>query len=182
MSKTTEITTYKFAKTDELFFDTNIWLYIYGPQGAPNDPKSYTYSNALASAIRAKSNILTDVLVFSEFINRFARIEHQTLIRTRAAMQDFKQFRNSQDFQPIAQAITAAVRLILKFVTRMDSEFSFVDINALINEFETTPSDFNDQMLVRLCLTHNMQLVTHDSDFKNRGVDILTANQRLLTP
>ncbi len=182
MSKAVEITTFIFSKTDKLFFDTNVWFYIYGPQGAPNDPKSRAYSNALASAIQANSQILTDVLVISEFINRFARVEHQTLFRTGQAPQDFKQFRNSQVFPPIAQAITAAVRNILKFATRLESGFSSVDINALLTEFEITPNDFNDQIMIRLCQANSMQLVTHDSDFKNRNLNILTANQRLLIP
>jgi predicted nucleic acid-binding protein len=182
MSKSTAITTYKFSITDRLFFDTNIWLYINGLQGAPNNPNSYIYSNALANALQAKSDILTDVLVVSEFINRFARIEHQILVRIGAAPQDFKQFRNSNSFQPIAQTIGDAVRKIIKFATRLESGFSSVDIHTLLTEFENSPNDFNDQILIRLCQVHGLQLVTHDSDFKNRGVDILTSNQRLLTP
>lgn len=180
MSKAINIATYRFSNTDKLFFDANIWMYVYGPQGAPNDPKSHTYSTALADAIRAKSDIFTDVLVISEFINRFARIEHQTLFRTGKAPQDFKQFRNSNDFIPMAQAITAAVRSILKFAVRVESGFSSIDINGLLTEYETMPSDFNDQVLIGLCVANNLQLVTHDSDFKGKGVTIITANRKIL--
>jgi predicted nucleic acid-binding protein len=180
MSKVTNITSYAFAETDKLFFDANIWMYVYGPQGAPTDHKSRIYSTALANAIHAKSNIFTDVLVISEFINRFARIEHQTLFRTGLAPQDFKQFRNSQDFQSIAQAITAAVRNILKFAVRLESGFSSIDINVLLTEYETVPSDFNDQILIELCVVNSLQLITHDFDFKGKNVNILTANPRIL--
>lgn len=179
MSRALNITTYRFSNSDKLFFDANIWMYVYGPQGAPNDPKSRMYSTALANAIRANSNIFTDVLVVSEFINRFARIEHQTLFRTGQAPQDFKQFRNTNDFQPIAQAIAAAVRNILRYAARLESGFSSVDINALLAEYETTPSDFNDQILIGLCITNDLQLVTHDSDFRGKDVNILTANPRI---
>jgi predicted nucleic acid-binding protein len=180
MSKALDITAYHFAETDKLFFDANVWMYIYGPQGAPNDFKTRIYSAALAKAIQAQCCIFTDVLVISEFINRFARIEHQTLLHTGRAPQDFKSFRNNPGFQPIASAITAAVRNILKFTVRLESGFSTIDINAVLTEFDVQPSDFNDQIIVGLCLTNQLQLVTHDSDFKGRGVDILTANRKII--
>jgi predicted nucleic acid-binding protein len=182
MSKAQDINGYRFSKTDKLFFDANIWLYVYGPQGNPGDAKVRMYSSALANAIRAGSLILADVLVVSEFINRFARLEHQALYLTGKAPQDFKQFRNSPDFQPIAQAIVAAVRKILKLAARTESGFASVDINALLTEFEGGGYDFNDQILVRLCLSQNLKLVTHDRDFKRTSVNILTANRYILTP
>lgn len=182
MSKAQDINGYRFSKTDKLFFDANIWLYVYGPQGNPGDPKARTYSGALANAMRAGSLILADVLVVSEFINRFARLEHQALYVVGKAPQDFKQFRNSPAFQPVAQAIVAAVRKILKLAARTESDFAAVDINALLTEFEGGGYDFNDQVLARLCLSQNLKLVTHDGDFKKAGIDILTANRRILTP
>jgi predicted nucleic acid-binding protein len=179
MSKALDIAAYQFTETDKLFFDANVWLDIYGPQGAPNNFRTRIYSTALAKAIQAQCCIFTDVLVISEFINRFARIEHQILYTGRAP-QDFKSFRNSPGFQPIASAITAAVRNILKFAARLESGFSTIDINAVLTEFDVRPSDFNDQIIVGLCLTNQLQLVTHDSDFKGRGVDILTANRKII--
>jgi len=180
MSNAIDITAHQFIETDKLFFDANIWLSLYGPQGAPNDPKTQIYSNALAEAMRAKSQIWVDVLVVSEFINRLARIEYDIQYPNKSRRPDFKQFRNSPDFQPIAQAIAAAVRNILKFAARIESGFSTIDINALLTEFETSPSDFNDQILTGLCMTNSLVLVTHDSDFKGKGINILTANRRIL--
>lgn len=40
------IETYDFPEERSYFFDTNIWLYIYGPIGWP-DQKSAVYSRAL---------------------------------------------------------------------------------------------------------------------------------------
>lgn len=182
MSKAQDINGYPFSNTDKLFFDANIWLYVYGPQGNPGDPKVRIYSSALANAMRAGSLILVDTLVVSEFINRFARLEYQILQRAGKAPQDFKQFRNSADFQPIAQAIVASVRKIMKLAARTESGFVTMDINALLAEFESGGYDFNDQMLVRLCLSQNLKLVTHDGDLKKTGVDILTASHYILTP
>lgn len=180
MSNTIDITVHKFAETDKLFFDANIWLSLYGPQGAPNDPRTQIYSNALAKAMRAKSQIWVDVLVVSEFINRFARIEYDIFYPKNARRPDFKQFRNSPEFKPISQAIAAAVRNILKLAARIESGFSVIDINALLTEFETSPNDFNDQILTGICTTNSLVLVTHDFDFKGKGINILTANRKIL--
>lgn len=180
MSRAIDINNYSFSEGDNLFFDANIWMYLYGPQGKPNDPTTQTYSHALAQAMNAKSKIWVDVLVVSEFINRFARIEYDIQYPNKLRRPTFKQFRNNQPlFQPIAQAIAGAVRNILKFTLRVESGFSIVDISALLAEYETIPSDFNDQILIGLCVSNHLQLVTHDSDFKGKGVNILTANSRI---
>lgn len=180
MSNAQDITGYRFSNTDKLFFDANIWLYVYGPQGSPIDFRSRTYSNALANALRANSQILVDVLVVSEFVNRFARIEYEIQYPDKTKRPAFIQYRNSADFKPVAQAIVEAMRKILKFAARTESGFAIVDINALLTEFETGGHDFNDQILVRLCASQNLKLVTDDFDFKGKGVNILTANRRIL--
>jgi len=180
MSKAFNINTYSFSEGDNLFFDTNIWMYLYGPQGNPNDPITQAYSQALAQAMQAKSRIWVDVLILSEFINRFARIEYDIQYPNKSHRPTYKQFRNDQPvFQPISQAITGAVRNILKFTARVESGFSTADINSLLAEFETVPSDFNDQILVGLCIANDFQLVTHDSDFKGKGANLLSANPRI---
>jgi predicted nucleic acid-binding protein len=182
MSNALDIQKYRFTNTDRLFFDTNIWVYIYGPQGNPRDFRTRTYSRALADAMKACSRVVVDVLVISEFINRLARLEHQTLFHAGRAPQNFKLFRKSIAFQPIAKAIVSAVRNIVKLSARTDSDFEVVDIQALLTEFEAGVHDFNDQMMVHICRTQNLKLVTHDTDFKGRGVDILTANPHILNP
>lgn len=180
MSNAININTYAFSEGDDLFFDTNIWMYLYGPQGNPNDPITQVYSQSLARAMQAKSKIWVDVLIVSEFINRFARIEYDIQYPNKSHRPNFKQFRNNPPlFQPIAQAIAGAVRNILKFTSRVESGFSAVDINTLLVEFETVPSDFNDQILIGLCIANDFQLVTHDSDFKGKGVNLLSANPRI---
>jgi len=67
---------YTFAAADKLLFDANIWLYIYGPQGNPADQRTRVYSAALAKILAARSRIVLDVLILSEFINRYARLRY----------------------------------------------------------------------------------------------------------
>jgi predicted nucleic acid-binding protein len=180
MSNAQDITSYQFSNADSLVFDTNVWLYIYGPQGSPVDFKSRAYSNAFANALRENSQIWVDVLVISEFVNRFARIEYDIQYPNKANRPDFKHFRNSPDFKPVAQTIVAAMRKILKFAARTESGLTSINVDALLAEFENGGCDFNDQILMRLCISQNLKLVTDDIDFKGKGVNILTANKRIL--
>ena len=67
-----DINFYDFQKNDSLLIDANIWLYIYCPQ-AQRRNISQNYSNALAKILKAECNVLLDVLILSEFINRYSR-------------------------------------------------------------------------------------------------------------
>ena len=178
--KSFDIQSYNFQPSDYLLFDANIWLYIYGPQGNPNDWKTRAYSNGLANALRASSKLFIDVLILSEFINRYARIEHNILINQRKANPNFKTFRKSADFKPLATAIANDVRRILYYTQRTEDRFEKLDINSLLMQYEQGNSDFNDQILADLCRSKGIKLVTHDADFKDQGLTIITANNRLL--
>jgi predicted nucleic acid-binding protein len=118
--------------------------------------------------------------VLSEFINRYARLEHQ-IQKAQGAAADFKAFRKTPAFQNVAQNIAADVRRILKYCQRVESGFKTVDIIGLITDYEKGASDFNDQVLAALCRSKGLILVTHDADFKDCGLTIITANRELLT-
>ena len=176
-----EISTHAFNLADELLLDTNIWLRLYGPAAKPGDRRTVVYSKALGEMLAASCRIYIDVLILSEYINRYARLRHN-LVKTRSGIShDFKQFRKSADFNAIAFDIAGDVRQILKHCERVESEFAALDITALIDEFEKGDSDFNDLVLAELCKSRNLTLVTHDGDFKDRGLKVLTANKSLLS-
>ena len=67
-----DVRDYAFTEEDRLLLDANVWLSIYGP-----DPTARRRSSAYQRAFRrmrtARNQLFTDVLVLSEFINRFAR-------------------------------------------------------------------------------------------------------------
>lgn len=174
-----EISTYAFRPEDELLVDTNVWFSIYGP-GKPGDPRAVVYSKALSGMLASNCTIYVEVLILSEYVNRYARLRH-TILKSRPGVDaDFKRFRRTADFKLIAADVAGDVRQILKLCERIENDFTAVDIDTLIDEFENGDSDFNDQVLAELCKSRNLKLVTHDADFKDRGLNILTANQHLL--
>jgi len=174
-----DIRHYIFRPTDALLVDANVWLDVYAPSD-PTDWRVKVYSRALKEMVVARSQLYIDVLIVSEFINTYARWEHGFQYPDPSARPSFKQFRQSPDFKPVAQAIADATRRILQLCVRSESGFAALDIDALIKEFELGETDFNDQIIADLCKHQGWKLVTHDGDFKNYDLAVLTANRHLL--
>ena len=173
--KAEAITRYDFKPSDELLLDANIWLLVYGPQ-KPGDRRVAVYSQALAKILAAKSRIYIDVLIVSEFINSYARLKWKLL----SPPLEFKAFRKSSVFKPVAQDIAADVKRVLQHCTRVENGFESLAIDNLIDEYAVGDSDFNDQILTTLCKRKGLKLVTDDSDFKGQEILVITDNRRLL--
>ena len=156
------VESYDFTSEDKLFLDTNIWLFIYGPQD-PASTKMYTYSSAFHHILKAQSRIYIDALVISEFINAYARQQW-----------------HSPHFKPVAQEIADNTKRVLNHCSRLESRFETLDVDGLMNEYAEGGADFNDQVIRELCNSRSLKLVTDDGDFSGQGISIITANRRLL--
>ncbi len=175
-SNVADVRTYSFVENEDLFLDANIWLIVFGPS-SPRNRRVDAYSRAFRGMLSNQCRIHLDVLVLSEFINRYARLKWSIASKPCG---DFKQFRNSPEFRPLAEEIAANAKRVLGHCTRIDNGFDTVDIAAVMDEFSDGSSDFNDQIIASLCLRQGLKLVTDDADFGNRGIHVLTANNRLL--
>jgi predicted nucleic acid-binding protein len=176
-----EISQYAFKADDELLLDANVWFFLYGPH-KPGDLRAAAYSGALARILAAKSRIYVDVLIISEFVNRYARLRHNILKNRPGVPRDFKRFRNTPAFKSIAMDIAADTRKILVTCSCVDSGFATLDTKSLVDDYSGGDSNFNDLVLADLCKSKALKLVTDDGDFKGKGIIILTANKKLLVP
>ena len=176
VSKAMLVENYTFTSKDKLFLDANIWLYLHGPQQPRAANYVTTYSDAYKRMLNAQCQIYIDVLIVSEFVNRYARLEHKFA----KSGQNFKAFRNSPDFKMHAQSIADDVRRILEHCSRIESGFDKMSMDALLDDYAAGSSDFNDQVIAALCKRKELTLVTHDGDFKAPGISVLTANRNLL--
>lgn len=174
-NKAEDIKYYNFKSSDSLLLDTNIWFFIHGPQ-RPGNPIVDIYSQVLAKMLEVGSRIYINVLIVSEFINTYARLKWKLV----AAHVDFKDFRKSADFKPVAREIVDSVKCVLQNSSKIEDSFEELAINNLLEEYAIGASDFNDQILTDLCKRKNLILITDDSDFKNQEIFIVTANKRLL--
>lgn len=174
-----EISKYDFKPSDELLLDANVCFFVYGPH-RPGDLRAAIYSGALARILAAKSRIYVDVLIISEFVNRYARLRYNILKNRPGVPTDFKRFRSTAAFKSIATDIAADTRKILATCACVDSGFATLDTKSLVDDFGDGESDFNDLVLADLCKSKALKLVTDDGDFKGKDLTILTANKKLL--
>jgi len=173
-----DIDSYSFKSEDRLFLDANIWISIYGPI-ACQDWRTTIYSKSLRQILSCKSLILLDLLVICEFINRFARFEYEQL-KHEIKPPTFKKYRDSEEFKLVAQEIAVNVKKILKISTRCNFHFESAELGNLLSRFEEGNLDFNDTVILNLCESEDAVLITHDADFKNSNIPILTANKKML--
>ncbi|WP_017719268.1 type II toxin-antitoxin system VapC family toxin [Kamptonema formosum] len=173
------IESYTFSQTDALLFDANIWLYIYSPQGERFPRIKAAYTLAFRRIRSAKAQIFIDALVLSEFINAYARFVYSELPAA-GKPANFKSFRQTADFKPVAEQIAKYSRRILEKCERTESGFESADLGAILSEYAGGEADFNDQMLAALCRAKGLKLVTHDADFEGEDLTVITANAKLL--
>jgi predicted nucleic acid-binding protein len=169
------IESYNFPAGKGYFFDTNIWLYIYGPIGWP-DQRSDVYSRALKKIRDSKGTVYINCMIISEFINTFSRIE----FKQQFEFSRYKDFRNSLRYRAIAQDIAYNVKKIFKNTLACDPELQTISFPEVMDLFEQGKYDFNDLLFAQVCRAKGLIFVTHDKDFSELGVEILTANEKLV--
>jgi predicted nucleic acid-binding protein len=166
-----------FSATDKIFVDANVWIYVYG-QSAPNSEKTRLYSGVLQKMLTAQSSLYTDVLVISEVINSYVRIDWRANFDK--TYPNFKGYRRSTHFLPAAKGAADIARRILKETKTVPNGFEGMEVADLLRDFESGKYDFNDQVIGRLCVCEGLTVLTDDADFAGCSAPILTANARLL--
>nr|MBC8362984.1 PIN domain-containing protein [Candidatus Desulfatibia profunda] len=175
-NKAFDARSHAFSNSDSMLVDANIWLYLLGPASVSQTWASI-YSGVFNRILSAGSLLSLDVLVLSEFINQFARLEMR---RLQPGQYDFKAFRGSADFPPVARSIESQVNQILMVCRPVDHPFSEWRLSDLLNDFGTGAMDWNDQLITENCRKHGLALLTNDGDFTKGGISVFTANNRLL--
>lgn len=166
-----------FAASDDILPDANIWLYLNGPAANPASWSVKTYSAVLANILGAGSRLFLDVLVLGEFINRFARLEMR---RLQPGQTNFKAFRQSADFPPVAADIQHQTGQILAICQPINHPFAEWNLPQLLADFGGGGADWNDQLLIENCRKHGLAPLTNDGDFTEGGIPVFTANNKLL--
>lgn len=171
--KTTHAKRHKYSPEDHLFFDTNIWLHVFGPQGSSHSQRAKSYSQVFKRALKAKSNIYIDVLVISEYLNRSLRLHFN---QAGQPGENFKNYRGTPEYAAAAQEVTRGAKSFLKYCTLVESDFPQCGLMQIMDEFAYSATDFNDEILIKLCHRHQFTLITDDGDFLNSGLSVLSCN------
>lgn len=176
MTQISCIKSYRFKKSDCILVDTNVWIFLFGPN-KPGDKRVETYSSALNKMIEANSQLHIDSMIISEFINTYSRIAWKI---SGVQENNFKSFRKSADFIQISQDISNNVKRILGLSNFISDCYQEEQINQIVTDFAKGDIDFNDEVLLEVCKQKKLIMLTDDGDFKHADVPIITANQKML--
>ena len=146
-------------------FDTNVWLYIYGPMAGSEKRKQKLYAKLLRDIVDKKACLYITSMVLSEYINRVLRIEFdQWKENTGNHNADYKKdFRSTSEYTDSLASVKAQVKEILSFSQKRPDDFNSVNIESIIDSMSNS-ADYNDIYLVRCCEVGKMCFVSDDND------------------
>jgi len=164
--KTEHIQNHNVSQMNSYLFDTNVWLFIFGPVAGAELNKQRAYSNLLRDITDRGAGLFITSLVLSEYINRVLRINFNQWKRANQLHNaDYKRdYRHTAHFsQGLEDAKSQAIDILNHCTAKYPDNFNNIDIEAIVNSM--SPSfDYNDLYLVRCCERSNLILVSDDSD------------------
>lgn len=156
------------------FFDANIYIYLYFPPPGQSFPN---YSDLLEELIKPGYDIVTNINVLSEVINRAHRFKYNLYLKSRSLKRKdftYKNYRECEDGKDSMSPILLRVRTILDYTNLISSSYTSSDIKDRIDGLEV---DFNDLIIAEDCKRESLILVTNDYDFSMiEGLEIATKN------
>jgi len=156
-----------------VFFDANVLIYIFWPT-TPSDAKAKSYSSIFTKLLKNKNPLIINFVILSEVINRILKIEYERYKANNHEKVLFKQFRKSEEGRKIVSIIYSEIRNKIMRVFKISSKmFTKEDIESFLRKDSL---DFNDNAIVSLCKYSNYVLCTHDADFTDEDIDIISSN------
>lgn len=160
-----------------LFFDTCVWLSIYGPDSREH---KRCFSDLYAEAIRKQVPIFINDFVVSEFHNRSIKIDYRLSFNDD---QNFSRFKSRRKSGNLSDILESARDTCLNIIDECSFNLSFSNIRQVNNYLSTCAAgelDFTDSVIEADCSRRNLTLVTSDGDYACSQIPIITDNKHLL--
>lgn len=176
------------ADDDRLyFFDANVWLLLLRPYHVNTEMRPYVnlWRRLLATGQQC---VVGNAVVVSEVFNRFLRIHFDQWKKSaeaahllQGATADYKRhFRPSQGHKDAEELFRATWQDYEPSVIYLETEVESKIVPELLKSHQQE-TDFNDRYYSAFCKAHCLRLVSHDGDFFVGGVEVITANNKLIT-
>ncbi len=183
-NKVHDATCYSFQVGEPVFVDANVWIYFQPPTSQPTPVDLMVYGTILKNALTAKARPLIDLVILGEYMYRSCRIEMGALRRMNAGAtakySDLHKFRTTPEFPAVAATISSKAKEILMLCELQNTEVAAPELTRLLDDFPGGAFDFNDGVIVNSCRQRGWKLLTHDEEIVVGGIEVLTANPRLL--
>ncbi|WP_026979113.1 type II toxin-antitoxin system VapC family toxin [Flavobacterium tegetincola] len=174
----TKLSDFKIGFSDQFFFDTNVWLLLFGTVADYQQKDQLQYSKFLEQLLTQDKPLFLTSLVLSEFSNVLLRRDFNQWIDSNSHVgKNFKKdFVGTDVYQNSVASITVAINKILRLpiVTLVSDNFNAVNNTSILEDFKKI--DYNDAYIAELSRLNNYKIVTNDGDFKllEAKVEIIT--------
>ena len=162
---TCKISGYNVCPSDGFFFDTNVWIHIFGPIASAHSQKQLEYTRLLREIRTVGATIWISSLVISEYVNAVLRIKFGQWKQANGYNNaNFKRdFRITNDYLEALREAKTAIDEILLVSTRRPDDFHLLDVSSVLATMGNT-HDYNDAVIIDDCRRHGMKLVSDDKD------------------
>lgn len=150
-----------FFNSDQIFVDTNIWIYLF----YPINNNDYGYSSVLQNMLDKKVQFYTTEQVLSEYVNRIVKSEFIRFRENQVGRVDYKRdFRPTSEYKDAYDMAMDSIREDILPITKIVS-LSPEDIYICCEKYKML--DFNDNLYLNLAIKNNFSIISHDRDFEN---------------
>lgn len=126
---------------------------------------------------QAKSQIYLDVLILSEFANRYIKIE----ARSQGILDSkIKEWRRSDSFKSVLKGFKHAYEQLTCGCILVDHPFLSTNPQELFQAWSTGFIDLNDKLIAQTAVEYNLWILTNDADYYNLPASLLTVNPHLI--
>ncbi len=175
---TIKLKDFEVGYTDQFFFDTNIWLLLYGTVAGFQANDQSQYARLLEKLINRDSPIYITSMVVSEFANVLLRRDYnQWITNNKFVDKDFKRdFVGIKEYENSVETITISINKIFKLpnLVIVGDNFNAIDKSAILKNFKIV--DFNDAYYAQLAILNKYKVVTNDKDYQklDLNIDVIT--------
>lgn len=162
---TYKISSYTVSPSEEFFFDTNVWFFLFAPIAGSEQTKQKKYSKLYGEILSRNATIWINSQVIAEYINKYLRMEFdQWKDKTSNYGANYKKdFRPTSDYSSALESVRSQISAILQKCERIPDDFNAINIDSIIASMETK-FDYGDSIFIDLCNRKKFKLVTDDSD------------------
>lgn len=174
----TNINRYKIGFTDRFFFDTNIWILLFGSIANYEKKDQQAYSKFLEELITREKGIYITSMVISEFSNVILRknFKEWSFFKDNVGKDYKKDYVGTKSYKETVETISIVLKKILKLpnVIKIGDNLNSINFDAV--EVNFLMADFNDSYFTQLAIINNYKIVTNDKDFQklNGNFEIIT--------
>ncbi len=165
----------------DIFFDANILIYLFWPTGRGQRVLEDRYATIYGEILRRELSLYVNYIVLSEVVNRTLRISWEEYLDVELLKKDkltFKNYRNSEDGKEAQEEIATIIKeIVFNNFEVVEDSFTKEDIEGFL---EVDTLDFSDKAILSTCVDNDFVLLTHDRDYSNSKIDILTCNKHIL--